>query len=278
MAIKYVDLKELNFRSTPVVNPASLIDTFYLGQSVDELGPLAAAPDWLEVEAEITGVMTKGLVKAEINGLPTLRNPVSDAREALVAQAIQEWLRFDKGEGQEDDDPYFKFVGQMWKAIGNNNLTGKDRKVAWSAAAISFMVRNAGATVPNYLNFKFAEAHHEYMHDSIVQRKAKNTTAPFWGFQRDKKSPEIGDIVGKWREAPSTFANAEAGDNFSSHCDIIVSVRTDFVLAIGGNVNQSVNITRYTKTPSGFLGNNETFNKNGKKTGAVIIHMVNQTG
>ena len=47
---------------------------------------------------------------------------------------------------------------------------------------------------------------------------------------------------------------------FKSHSDIIVSVSPDFVLAIGGNVSHSVNITRYEKTASGFLtGKDEVF-------------------
>jgi hypothetical protein len=55
-------------------------------------------------------------------------------------------------------------------------------------------------------------------------------------------------------------------DAFKSHTDIIVSVSPDFVLAIGGNVNESVNITRYEKTASGFLAAKDE----------VFMHMVNQ--
>jgi hypothetical protein len=45
------------------------------------------------------------VVKAEIDGLPSLREPVSPSREALVGEAIKEWLRFEKGQGIENDDP-----------------------------------------------------------------------------------------------------------------------------------------------------------------------------
>jgi hypothetical protein len=37
-------------------------------------------------------------------------------------------------------------------------------------------------------------------HDSIVTRAANDTGAPFWGFQLTEAMPQIGDIVGKWRE------------------------------------------------------------------------------
>lgn len=263
---KYVDLEALNFRSASVVSPSTLIETLHLGQPVDELGP-ATTTGWVRIKAETGGVLKEGVVKAEIEtqsptGLflkASLRDPVSDAREALVAEAIKEWLRFEKGQGQEHHEPFFRFVGEMWQAI-NINLNGRDRDTPWSAAAISFMVRNAGETFPKYRNFKFAPAHSQYMHDSIVKRQQNDTIAPYWGFRLFERKPQIGDIVGKWRETPRDFDDAAASDAFKSHSDIIVSISPDFVLAIGGNVNQSVNITRYAKTPAGLLdGQNQVF-------------------
>lgn len=273
---KFVDLEALNLRKTPDSSSlANRIGILHLGQPVKEIGA-AAVTGWVEIEAEIDGRTETGVVKAEIDGLMSLREPVSLAREALVAEAIKEWLRFEKGQGKEHIDPFFKFVGEMWKAIGLNHLDGRDRGTPWSAAAISFMVRHAGNTFPKYKKFKFAEAHHSYMHDSIVQRKAGNSDTPFWGFRIFEKHPQIGDIVGNWRESPSDFDDAEAGRSFPSHCDIIVSVRPDFVLAIGGNVSQSVSITQYKKRPNGTLDENKKFNKIGKQTSEVFIHMVNQ--
>ena len=278
--IKFVDLDALNFRTTPNFDSASrVLDTLHLGQPVEEIGPSAVSSDWLDIVAEVGTVKTAGVVKAQINGVSVLRNPVSAAREALVAQVIKEWLRFDKGEGQEYVAPYSDYVGEMWQAIGES-FTGKNRDRPWSAAFISFVVRHAagpsGRDFPDYLNFKFAESHSIYMHDCIVQRRKNNRAAPFWGFERIEIQPQIGDIIGKWREVPSTFADAKAGHNFSSHCDIIISIQDDYVLAIGGNVNQSVNITSYHRDSSGFIGQNKSFNKARKQTGEVIIHLANQ--
>ncbi|MEI6709009.1 MAG: DUF2272 domain-containing protein [Methylococcales bacterium] len=262
---KFVNLEALNLRDTADSSSLSnRIAVLHLGQPVKEIGSAPVA-GWVKIDVDINGVTKSGVVKAEINGLLSLRASVSLAREALVAEAIKEWLRFEKGQGMEFDPPFFNFVGQMWQAIGQN-LDGKDRDVPWSAAAISFMVRHAGTTFPNYKNFKFAAAHARYMHDSIVQRKAGNSSAPFWGFRLHEKLPEIGDIVGRWRETQRDFADAESRDDFKSHSDIIVSVHPDFVLAIGGNVDQSVNITRYEKTGDGFLA----------AKNSVFIHMVNQ--
>lgn len=266
MTDKLVDLKALNLRKTPDTSSlGNRIGILHLCQPVKEIGP-ASKEGWVEIDAEIDGATKRGVVKAEIDELPSLREPVSPAREALVAEAIKEWLRFEQGQGKEHVDPFSDFVGQMWQAI-DLNLDGKDRNVAWSAAAISFMVRNAGASFPKYKNFKFHKRHSVYMHDSIKKQRAGDTNVPFWGFRLFQKRPEIGDIVGKWREQPSDFDDAAAGRDFASHCDIIVSIRPDFVLAIGGNVKHSVSISPYEKTPNGFIDDND---------GNTIIIMVNQ--
>lgn len=265
MTNKFVDIEALNFRSTPDSSTLNnRIGILHLGQLVEEIGP-ATKPGWLEIQAEVDGNSKSGVIKAEIDGLSALREPVSAEKEALVAQAIKEWVRFEKGQGLEFTDPFFKFVGEMWKAIGMD-LDGKDRDVPWSAAAISFMVRHAGESAPKYKNFKFASSHGRYMHDSIIKRNANNSSAPFWGFRLHERHPGIGDLVGKWRETPRDYDDAAQRDDFKSHSDIIVSVRPDYVLAIGGNVAQSVNITKYEKTGAGFLAAKDN----------VFIHMVNQ--
>ncbi len=60
----------------------------------------------MEIDAELNGATKRGVVKAEIDGLPSLREPVSAAREVLVAEALKEWLRFKKGQGLEHHDPF----------------------------------------------------------------------------------------------------------------------------------------------------------------------------
>ena len=217
MKDKFVDLEALNLRASPDSSSlANRIGILHLGQPVKEIGPAlvrnpAAAEKWVEIDVEIGGVTKRGMVKAEINGLLSLREPVSPAREALVAEAIHEWLRFEKGQGKETIDPFTGFVGEMWQAIGLD-LNGDDVGVPWSSASNSFMVRNAGKHFPKYHNFKFAAASWKYMHDSIKKQQVGDTSAPFWGFRLFEKQPEIGDIAGKWHgQGPHTFDDAAAG-------------------------------------------------------------------
>lgn len=269
--LHFVDIEALNFRSSPEVLPDNRLDVLPLGQAVDVLE--GGTQDWHRVRVESAGDSTEGFVARTISAQPatgflprpSLRAPVSAAREALIAAATRQWLRFARGQGKENADPFFKFVGEMWKAIGIK-LDGKDVDVPWSAAAISFMVRDAAESVPGYKKFKFAAAHSKYMHDSVRKRKSEDASAPFWGFPLHEALPQIGDIVGRWREVPRTFQDVESSDSFKSHSDIIVSIQPDFVLAIGGNINNSVSISKYPKEPSGYLSGSE---------GAIVL-MVNQ--
>jgi hypothetical protein len=153
----------------------------------------------------------------------------------------------------------------MWQAIGMD-LDGRDRDVPWSAAAISFMVRNAGETFPRYRRFRFAAAHARYIHSSIVKRQAGDGDTPFWGQRLHELRPQLGDMVCCWRETERDYDDAVVSEHFKSHCDIIVRITSDHVFAIGGNVGHSVNITRYDKTESGFLAD----------TRNVFAHLVNR--
>jgi hypothetical protein len=271
MPTLFVDVEGLNLRSSAKAPADNRLGVLHLCQPVELIEDKPAG--WRKVRATVDGQAQTGFVKAVIDPQPatgfvprpSLREPASPAREALVAQAIAQWLRFEKGQGKEHVAPFAKFVGQMWKAIGLN-LDGTDSGIPWSAAAISFMVRGAAAQFPAYTKFKFAAAHSKYLHDSVVKRGKNDTSAPFWGFQLFEAKPQLGDIVGKWREVPRTFQDVVNSDSFKSHTDIIVATGPDFVIGLGGNVSDSVSLTRYAKAASGHLAGSD----------GVIALMVNR--
>ena len=238
----------------------------HLAQAVE----VAAEPEdgWLRVT--VVDSNERGFVKAMLAPssstggveLPSLRAPATAAREALVAAAVAEWKRFRFGQGKETVEPFSQFVGQMWRSIGLPH-DGRDTDLPWSAAAVSFMVRTAAADAPKYDGFKFAPSHSRYIHDAI--KRTGVPEAPFWGFRLFEHRPQVGDLVARSREGPVTFELASIEDAFKSHTDIVVSVRPDEVLAIGGNVSNSVNVTRYAKVPSGHLSDGK----------GVFAHLVN---
>lgn len=244
---RFVNASSLNFRSSPTFGD-NIIDSIHLGYPVDVLEP--ADGQFVKARVRLGGEEREGYLSAYY-----LREPVSAGREALVAAAIAQWKRFNFGLGKETKEPYFRYIGEMWEAIGLE-LDGRDNDVPWSAAAISFMVRKASEQEGGdlYPGFKFAAAHSRYVHDAIKRRDSGDTSAPFWGYDLHEKKPQLGDMVCRGRAGVSVdFEFASRDDAFKSHCDIIVAIRDDFVLTLGGNVSNSVKTTHYDLTANGFL-------------------------
>lgn len=237
----------LNLRKTPAVAPDNVLGQFTFLQVVDVEG--APQNGFLSCTGTIAGKPQGGFASAKF-----LRPLQSPQREALLDQAFIEHQRFQRGLGKEHVAPFAGFVGEMWRAIGLN-LDGTDRDQPWSAAAISFMVRNAG---PAYARFKFAAAHSRFTHAAIQARRGNDARAPFWGFDLFEARPRPGDIVVRDNPdvAPSVdFDFASHSDSYRSHSDIIVHVDSEAqkAIAIGGNVGHSVGIAEYDLAPGDFL-------------------------
>lgn len=242
MATLKVKTDSLNLRSAPEIKDGNIITALPLSQAVEVVNGNPANRFW-EVTTIVNNITLKGFVSAAF-----LRQPVSDAKEALISAAVKEWLRFERGEKLENQNPQYKYVGEYWSKIGLN-LDGRDRDTPWSAAFISFVARAAG-----YNDFQFAPAHSKYIHDAVDKRKSNTTTAPFWGFNIKEHQPQLGDLVCRWRgdnAIPSMDSLPDGG--FTSHCDIVVEIRDTEVRTLGGNVSQSVSITTYPLKANGFL-------------------------
>ena len=248
---RHVNVTALNLRATPsATSSANILATLSLGQPVTLLGDQQSG--WWPVR--LADGSEQGFVKGLIDdadgiGTPSLRLPAAPAQEALVAAAVEQWARFRFGQGKETVDPFFRYVGEMWAALHLPHDGRED--IPWSAAAMSFIVRQAAASHVGYQSFKFAASHSTYIHDAIV--KAGQAGAPFHGVRLFEARPQLGDLVARSREGAITFEQAAASDAFKSHTDVVIAVHADAVLAIGGNVSDSVSVTRYPKTASGHL-------------------------
>jgi hypothetical protein len=237
-----VKVDSLNLRNAPVIENGNIIASLPLAQTVEVIDGNPANRFW-KVKTVVDSATKEGFVSAAF-----LRPLVSDRKEALITEAVKQWLRFDRGNKSETDNPQFKIVGEYWDAI-ELNLDGNSTDQPWSAAFISFVARTAG-----YTNFKFAPAHSKYVHDAVDKRKANDPTAPFWGFNVREHKPQLGDLVCRTR-SNSNFSAMDSipAGGFESHCDIIVEIRDTEVRTLGGNVNNSVSITPYPLDGSGFL-------------------------
>jgi hypothetical protein len=242
-----VKVDSLNLRNAPVIANGNIITSLPLAQTVEVIDGNPANRFW-KVKTVIDGATKEGFVSAAF-----LRPLVSDRKEALISEAVKQWLRFDRGNKSETDNPQFKIVGEYWDKLGLN-LDGNDTDQPWSAAYISFVARAAG-----YTNFKFAPAHSTYVHDAVDRRKANDSTAPFWGFNVREQKPQLGDLVCRTR-SNSNFSSMDSipVGGFESHCDIIVELRDTEVRTLGENVNNSVSITPYPLDSDGFLKSGAT--------------------
>jgi hypothetical protein len=242
-----VKTDSLNFRSSPEILANNIIGALTLAQTVEVISG-GANDRFLKVAATIGGTTKEGFASAAF-----LRPPVSDRKEALIGEAVKQWLRFDRGNKVETDRSQVGIVGEYWQALRLNH-DGNDRDQAWSAAFISFVAGAAG-----YRNFKFAAAHSTYVHDAVDKRNANDTSAPFWGFNVGDHKPQLGDLVCRWRDgSPITSMDSIPAGGFKSHCDIIIEIRDTEVRTLGGNVDDSVSIDTYPLDNGGFLKSRST--------------------
>lgn len=247
MATLKVKTDSLNFRSSPEILTNNIIGALTLAQTVEVISG-GANDRFLKVKATINGTTQEGFASAAF-----LRPPVSDRKEALIDEAVKQWLRFDRGNKVETDRSQVGIVGEYWQAL-ELNLDGNDTDTPWSAAFISFVVRTAG-----YSNFKFAAAHSTYVHDAVDKRNANDASAPFWGFNVGDHKPLLGDLVCRSRSNTQiTSIDSLPTGGFKSHCDIIIEIRDTEVRTLGGNVDDSVSITTYSLNNSGFLKSGST--------------------
>lgn len=184
---------------------------------------------------------------------------------AIVAKAEEEWLFFGRQEvdvngrqvregRKEFSDDGSERVARYWLiGTGEANLTGRDRGEPWSAAFISYLMASSG--VGNL--FRRSKAHQVYIHAAIKAKAGNKTDYGYWGFPLEEQKPEVGDLICAWRKTdtfkgPVTFKMAADGEEYPSHCDLVVAVTADSIAVIGGNVDQSVT-KKHFKLDQGFL-------------------------
>ena len=177
--------------------------------------------------------------------------------DKMVAVARHEWEFFGKQtirEGKisqpghrEAEEGYWQRVGVFWKVGVNLPLTGKDTDEPWSAAFISYVMRQAGAGE----RFLYSEWHAHYIQRAMKAREEQDANYGFWGYRLSERPPQVGDLVCYARQDGVDFDHLPTV--FKSHSDLVVAVRPREIDVIGGNVEDSVTLKVLATDERGYL-------------------------
>lgn len=165
-------------------------------------------------------------------------------RDKAVMLAKQEYERWDRGRRHETNPKFGPVLTSYW--VDGARLSPKGasraiaRRTAWSAAFISWLMRKAGAGK----SFRYSSGHYAYVSAAKRNRLSKKAANPFWAYRVTEAKPEVGDLICNRRcdsrqpaRCGATFDNVDNGTEWSLHCDIVVDVKADHILVIGGNTS-----------------------------------------
>lgn len=198
-------------------------------------------------------------------GIPPVSTLAAGFTANAASIAIDEWhffgdQRYNRNGGiihsghKEGEDGWWQRVGLYWEKIGRDDLDGRDHDWPWSAAFISWVMRQAGAGN----RFSYSSSHATYISKSIRDRNQGNANALYWGYRLNERKPQVGDLV-CWDRDPDKVVDYDHQylGNYSSHTDLVVSVGTDQIDVIGGNVGNSVTRRSLVLTSEGYLAAGE---------------------
>lgn len=153
---------------------------------------------------------------------------------------------------KEYSDGAWQRIGEYWRQLYGPyaHLTGKDRGYPWSAAFVSFCMREAGADD----KFRYSASHATYINASILASRKEEDGAPFTAESPKAVSLKVGDLIGYWRgDQRITIENAISVGWYQSHTDIVVNVGKRSAHVVGGNVGHSVTRKEVRLNPEGKL-------------------------
>lgn len=178
-----------------------------------------------------------------------------------AAAALEEMELFARKGGtivKETEPPLEAQVLAYFAGVGRGDITRGDQE-PWSAAFISFCLREAGATT-EILPVKSA-AHSDYIHLGLAHRNAGHDV-PIVYFDRQETPPRVGDLVGFSRDENvrnRTDIEAKKGKFFASHTDLVLDVRPGKLTVIGGNKSNTIKTETIRLDSDGLIDSDKYF-------------------
>ena len=176
---------------------------------------------------------------------------MTDFVSSVKNNAIAEWEFWKEGGTKEGDTSTMERLRAYWKeGAGVTNWTDKQMTdEAWSASFISYVMKKSGAGA----DWKYSPSHSTYIVDSIKNRK-ENNSKPFKGYKPEEVKLQVGDLVCKPRQGGVTY---DTTGSYKSHTDIITAIKDGYAESIGGNVGNSVSMTKVPLTFDGKIDNSK---------------------
>lgn len=191
---------------------------------------------------------------------------ISAFASKLKESALKEFSFWGQGAVKEGDPRTMEQLRKYWReGAGVNNWTDAQMTdEAWSAAFISYIMKKSGAGQ----DWKYSPSHSTYIVDSIKNRK-ENNAKPFKGYRPQEVKLNVGDIVGFARQPGVNYDTTGA---YKSHTDVVVAIKNGYAETIGGNVSNSVSMTKIPLTSDGKIDSS----KASKPYFVVIKNMKNK--
>jgi hypothetical protein len=179
-------------------------------------------------------------------------------RSQIVKVAQAELSKWGQGTKKETDPAMRSTLAGYWSSVlkGQASISNAiDKRTAWSAAFISWVMKQAGAGSA----FQPSSAHTRYIAAAGKARDAGDKTK-FWAHRVTEVTPEPGDLI--CRDRKPTGKNTCAGvtyDNVGqggpSHSDIVLAINpaNRQMTVVGGNVDDSVKSRIIQLTTDGHL-------------------------
>jgi len=164
-------------------------------------------------------------------------------RRKLSDLAINEHAAWNFGKTKESSSAMRSSLTKYWQSA---NAPDYGAGAAWSAAFISWLFKSMGAGD----HFPYASSHSVYIREAVKNRADGKSRGALIGYRPEEFSPRIGDLICYPRQNGITF---DTTHSYDSHCDIVVDIdhKNNQVIAIGGNVSNSVSKSKYNLDRSG---------------------------
>lgn len=231
-----------NLRPAPNTTLAPLAQ-LPAGHPVEPLGALQGS--FRPCRAIIDGFSLDGFIHKDL-----LREEINPMVDRLIETVGRQFQFFKFGQQFEEHPLSQERIKTYWLSFQS---TAEPVSVAWSAAFVSFCMKKAELN----LSFRFAGRHTTYLSDSKIAKLNNDASRAYWAVRLGERVVRVGDLVGAFRTIPpqtcgtATRTYDSLPGDFCSHVDVVVAVRPDRVMAIGGNVGNTVMFKEIPLTPNG---------------------------